>query len=102
MILLSLVNSSASSYPSGCVMQKSLMPSFSARFIHPANEFGTACGSAFTCGAQVNTTFGFLTVLCSSMDDKSAKLCNGCLVALSRLISGTLQNSINLLNNVSL
>ena len=56
--------------------------------IPSAKEFGTACGSARGCGAQVMTTFGRALVLCSSMVMMSAKVWSGCRVAASMLNTG--------------
>ncbi len=67
-----------------------------------ANEFGTACGSAFGCGAQVITTFGRSLVLCSSMVMMSAKVWRGCLVAASMLKTGLPEYFMNWLRITSL
>ena len=53
-----------------------------------AKEFGTACGSARGCGAQVMTTFGRGFVLYSSMVMMSAKVWSGCRMAASMLKTG--------------
>src|SRR5690606_34650923 len=91
------VNSSASAYPFGCAITKSTIPSTCALHIHSENEFGTACGSALTWGAQANTTLGGLVISDqhSRMVIKSVRLCKGWRVALSKLITGTLQKRIN-------
>src|ERR1700758_3538188 len=96
-IVAPLVKASESSYPFGCAMVKST----SARHIHSENELGTACGRGLICGAHVNTTFGRGRFFNSVIVIRSARLCNGCRVADSRLTTGTPQNSTNLLNTIS-
>src|SRR5690606_28714492 len=86
------VNVSDSAYPFGWAMVKSTIPSACARHIHSENELGTACGNAFMWGAHAMTTLGFrASCQCSLMVTKSARLCSGWRVALSKLMTGTPQ-----------
>src|SRR6476646_1762126 len=94
------VNCSASSESCGCVITKSASPH---AFTHCEKEFATHCGKGFTCGAHVNTIFGLrCSVKFSLIVITSVKLCNGCSVALSKLITGTLQYLMNCEINNSL
>ena len=88
---MSLVIAGFRLYPSGFEITNST----SIFCIACAKLLATACGKAFTCGAQLRTTLGFFFVAFSEMVIASVKPCKGCPVALSILTIGTEANFIN-------